>query len=196
MGCEVVGLCGHHQVEDDLKELEAQFDSDMQLEQQEFDENLVDMAGIIEGFAQYSDMTKLKEIYENVSPSRQVSCTSPSQGVSGYARGSFVATTILDCATPSHVLSWSGKIVSIASEVIEVESVNERLRQAAAQVKVYNSREALFGKDITDYSHLNGMQKEWEPFSQLWVTTYHWSVDSEDTKWHSMGGKTAQMSQH
>jgi dynein heavy chain len=63
-----------------------------------------------------------------------------------------------------------------------VESVNERLKKATAAVKMFNSREQLFGKEVTDYSTLQQLQKEWEPFSQMWITTYHWIQDSK--KWN------------
>jgi len=110
-----------------LKACEQSFLDAQAEEQAEFDESLVDLAGIIEGFAAYSDLEKVKEIFENV------------------------------------------------------ESVNERLKQANVQAKLFNSREQLFGREPTDYSQLQALQKEWEPFSQLWVTTYHWLTDSK--KW-------------
>ena len=69
--------------------------------------------------------------------------------------------------------------------------MNERLKQASGQAKLFNSREvlllciqhvsqALFGQESSDYSHLQQLQKarllngsvfckEWEPFSNLWV---------------------------
>jgi dynein heavy chain len=115
------------QVEEDLKASDQSFAADMAAEQSEFDDNLLDLAGIIETFAQYSDAGKVKEIYENV------------------------------------------------------ESVNERLKQANVQAKLFNSREVLLGKESSDYSQLQALQKEWDPFSQLWVTAYHWIDDSE--KW-------------
>jgi dynein heavy chain len=61
--------------------------------------------------------------------------------------------------------------------------VNERLRQAFVQSKLFNSRETLFGNENTDYSSLQALQKEWEPFSLLWVTTHHFLNDSQ--KWMS-----------
>ncbi|CAE7390598.1 Dnah1 [Symbiodinium sp. CCMP2592] len=62
-----------------------------------------------------------------------------------------------------------------------VESVNERLKSAATQAKLFNSRELLFGKEATDYGMIAQLTKEWEPFSQLWVTAYNWTYDSK--KW-------------
>jgi dynein heavy chain len=112
-----------------LQKCEKQFMQAQADEQTEFDESLLDLAGIIEGFAQYNDLAKVKEIFENV------------------------------------------------------ESVNDRLKQAQEKSKLFNSRETLFGKDTTDYSQLQQLQKEWEPFSQLWLTAYHWIDDSK--KWMS-----------
>eukprot|EP00930_Biecheleria_cincta_P014239 TRINITY_DN1233_c0_g1_i1.p1 TRINITY_DN1233_c0_g1~~TRINITY_DN1233_c0_g1_i1.p1 ORF type:complete len:4262 (-),score=887.85 TRINITY_DN1233_c0_g1_i1:333-13118(-) len=113
--------------EQGISELQEEFARAQREEQSEFDSDIIDMAATIENFAQYSDMTKLNEIYENV------------------------------------------------------ESLNEKLKHAVAQSKVFNSRELLFGKDLTDYSMISTLQKEWEPFSQLWVTTYGWITESE--KW-------------
>eukprot|EP00435_Cladocopium_sp_Y103_P028929 s186_g7.t1 len=114
-------------VEDDIKELEAQFETAQQQEQADFYESIVDVAKTIENFSQYSEFEKLDEIYENV------------------------------------------------------ESVNERLKSAATQAKLFNSRETLFGKEVTDYSMIAQLTKEWEPFTQLWVTAFNWTKDSK--KW-------------
>merc|ERR1719174_2726742 len=106
-----------------LKSCEKAFLQSQADEQAEFDDSLIDLAGIIQNFHQYNDLAKVKETFENV------------------------------------------------------ESVNERLRQAFVQSKLFNSRETLFGKENTDYSSLQALQKEWEPFSLLWVTTHHFLND-------------------
>jgi len=113
--------------EESLVAAEAAFLEQQSEEQAEFDEMLVDLAGTIETFARYDDITKIDEIYENV------------------------------------------------------DSVNERLKEAAAKSKMFNSRELLFGREQTDYSQVQALTKEWEPFSQLWVTAYQWTKDSK--KW-------------
>jgi dynein heavy chain len=125
-GCPKQAYSLMEEVEAAIQELEAQFFQQMQNDQVEFDESLADLGGIIEGFAQYHDLEKIKEIYDNV------------------------------------------------------ESVNERLKAAASQSKLFNSREVLFGKEQTDYSLLQGLTKEWEPFSQLWSITYNWMKDSKE----------------
>merc|ERR1711988_36915 len=60
-----------------------------------------------------------------------------------------------------------------------VESVNDRLKLAQGQAKLFNSREGLFGKEATDYSQVQSLIKEWQPFSDLWVTAFHWIHDSK-----------------
>lgn len=77
---------------------------------------------------------------------------------------------------------WKYADVSNVKEIYEnVESVNDRLRQANRQAQTFNSREGLFGKESTDYSLLDARQKEWEPYSTLWTVAYHWQADSK--KW-------------
>ena len=118
------------QVQFDLTKAEAKFLGQMNNDQTEFEENIINLSGIIDNFAQYSDMSKVMENFENV------------------------------------------------------ESVNQRLKEASAQAKLFNSREALFGKEApSDYSELTQMMKDWEPFSALWTTAHHWVIDSE--KWMS-----------
>ena len=73
-------------------------------------------------------------------------------------------------------LSDINDVVNIAARVKEVEV---QLQAAQAQVKLFNSREALFEQDITDYEELNRIQKNFEPYSNLWQTTKDWLEISE-----------------
>jgi len=43
---------------------------------------------------------------------------------------------------------------------VDVESINQRLRDCIDQAKLYNQREYLVGKDLKDYSRLQGLNKE------------------------------------
>jgi dynein heavy chain len=67
-------------------------------------------------------------------------------------------------------------VVLIASRVKEVEV---QLVAAQAQVKLFGSREALFEQDATDYEELNRIQKNFEPYSNLWQTSKEWLEISE-----------------
>lgn len=73
--------------------------------QNDFEETLQDLEGIVTSFAQYSDMSKLEEISENV------------------------------------------------------QSVNERIDMSVKAAKLYNNRESLFGKPVTDYSRVQKLVK-------------------------------------
>ena len=63
------------------------------------------------------------------------------------------------------------QVTSIAATVKELEV---RLTDAQTQVRLFNSREGLFESDVTDYEHLNRIQKNFEPYLNLWQTTKEW----------------------
>jgi dynein heavy chain len=62
-------------------------------------------------------------------------------------------------------------VVNIATTVKEVEL---RLVAAQTKVKLFNSRETLFEIDVTDYEDLNRIQRNFEPYSNLWQTAKEW----------------------
>jgi dynein heavy chain len=55
-----------------------------------------------------------------------------------------------------------------------VEFVNEKLKIADGEAKLFNARETMFGAENTDYSFVNVMKKQWEPFSNLWTIAKNW----------------------
>jgi dynein heavy chain len=59
----------------------------------------------------------------------------------------------------------------------DVESVNARLKEIKDKANMYNRRENLMGKPVTDYSRLAKASKEFEPYSNLWTTTRNWHKD-------------------
>lgn len=63
------------------------------------------------------------------------------------------------------------EVNTIAATVRDVES---RLIAAQAKVKLFNARETLFENDITDYEELNRLQRNFEPYLNLWQTTKEW----------------------
>jgi len=68
--------------------------------------------------------------------------------------------------------------INLIAEIYEnAQSVTDSLKKAQEQAKLFNSRESLFGKEQTDYSLVQQLLKEWEPFAQLWTTTYHFLND-------------------
>jgi dynein heavy chain len=61
------------------------------------------------------------------------------------------------------------------AEIAEnVESVNERLQECIEKSRLFNQREFLVGKEQKDYSRLQKMIKDFQPYSNLWLTTRTW----------------------
>lgn len=71
---------------------------------------------------------------------------------------------------------------SIEKHAQVFETVNEankalaRLNEAARK---FNSREQLFGIEMTDYSKIQSLIKDFQPYSNLWLNTHNWFVLSE-----------------
>eukprot|EP00929_Paragymnodinium_shiwhaense_P038462 TRINITY_DN20312_c0_g2_i4.p1 TRINITY_DN20312_c0_g2~~TRINITY_DN20312_c0_g2_i4.p1 ORF type:complete len:4213 (-),score=1296.02 TRINITY_DN20312_c0_g2_i4:279-12917(-) len=61
----------------------------------------------------------------------------------------------------------------------KVKSTTEEIKQCQDMVRLFNSREALFDRDSTDYSNLGSMVKVFEPFSNLWKTAGDWVENKE-----------------
>lgn len=55
-----------------------------------------------------------------------------------------------------------------------VETLNEKLDRAETATQLFNSREDLFGEEITQYTKLNELRKEFEPYYTLWTIAYNW----------------------
>lgn len=53
-------------------------------------------------------------------------------------------------------------------------TVQRKLEQAQQDAMLFNSRESLFGKDVTSYDALAAAKKSFEPYNQLWATSYNW----------------------
>ncbi|KAH9163072.1 hypothetical protein LEN26_000647, partial [Aphanomyces euteiches] len=53
-------------------------------------------------------------------------------------------------------------------------SVQKKLDQATADAALFNSRETLFGKEITSYDMLAVAKKNFEPYNLLWSSSYNW----------------------
>ncbi|KAJ1460012.1 dynein heavy chain and region D6 of dynein motor-domain-containing protein [Pelagophyceae sp. CCMP2097] len=72
-----------------------------------------------------------------------------------------------------------GQVHEAASKAQECMS---RIHLAEDKAKVYNSREMLFGRELTDYDHLKKIKKAFEPYYQLWNASSKWLEASE--AWH------------
>ena len=56
----------------------------------------------------------------------------------------------------------------------DVNSVNQRLKEYTEKTNLFNKREAIMGKPMTDYSRLRQAVKDFEPYSNLWTTIRNW----------------------
>ncbi|KAG5177491.1 dynein heavy chain and region D6 of dynein motor-domain-containing protein [Tribonema minus] len=62
----------------------------------------------------------------------------------------------------------------------QVTEVTAKLEEAEATARLFNSREALFGREtVTDYEVLARVRKAVEPYANLWVTARDWSAASQ-----------------
>jgi dynein heavy chain, axonemal len=57
--------------------------------------------------------------------------------------------------------------------------INDALTTSLAEARRFNSRENLFERDITDYSKVNELNKDFVPYSNLWLTTTQWIKNIE-----------------
>jgi len=92
----------------------------MELEQEEFEETLDNLAMMINGFGVYDNMDKYLEYATNV------------------------------------------------------DNVEAKLLESVEMARVYNQREFLVGKEVKDYTRLQQMTKDFQPYLNLWRTTRTW----------------------
>jgi dynein heavy chain len=56
----------------------------------------------------------------------------------------------------------------------DVKSVNQRLKEFTEKTNLFNKREAIMGKPMTNYARLRQAVKDFEPYSNLWTTVRNW----------------------
>nr|XP_061814136.1 dynein axonemal heavy chain 1-like [Nerophis lumbriciformis] len=56
----------------------------------------------------------------------------------------------------------------------EVRRASKELKECQGLAQTYNTRERLFGTPVTNYDRLHKMAKQFQPFYDLWTTTYDW----------------------
>ncbi|XP_067287631.1 dynein axonemal heavy chain 1 isoform X1 [Pseudorasbora parva] len=60
----------------------------------------------------------------------------------------------------------------------EVRRVGKQLKECQEMAQLYNNRERLFGKPVSNYTELQKLNREFQPFHDLWKTTSDW------LRWH------------
>eukprot|EP00939_MAST-03C_sp_MAST-3C-sp1_P000013 g13.t1 len=63
----------------------------------------------------------------------------------------------------------------------EIQAIDTRLLEMKQQAQLFNSREALFGMDTTEYSRISATRKTFEQYKNLWQTVHGWIVNKK--KW-------------
>ena len=64
------------------------------------------------------------------------------------------------------------KLKDIAAQA---KSLDKRIKHATKQAQIFNSKEAAFEVDITDYKEIQNASKKFEPYLQLWSTAFDWT---------------------
>ena len=63
----------------------------------------------------------------------------------------------------------------------DVQQITQQLKKAQDDANLFNRREGLFQKEITDYSHLQKVTSQFEPFQSLWKYAAAWK--SWENEW-------------
>ncbi|KAG3225312.1 Dynein heavy chain 1, axonemal [Phytophthora cactorum] len=62
-----------------------------------------------------------------------------------------------------------------------VVNIEQKIAKADEDSKLFNSREVLFGQELTDYDEIQKIRRDFEPYSLLWKTANNWL--REHKKW-------------
>lgn len=76
-----------------------------------------------------------------------------------------------------------------------VTTINENLSQFNEDAKKFNSREQLFDLEMTDYTKIQTMIKEFQPYSNLWLTATGWFkniVSWMNDEWETLDAESAE----
>ena len=76
-----------------------------------------------------------------------------------------------------------------------VTQINELLNQFETQSRQYNQHEMLFGQDITDYGKVAVMKKQFQAYSNFWLTANQWFTYKEQwakCEWEELNAPEAE----
>ncbi|CUG87383.1 dynein heavy chain, putative [Bodo saltans] len=65
----------------------------------------------------------------------------------------------------------------------EVKMHNIEIKKCIEEARAINNDQRLFGDDLTDYRNVFDLEKEFKPFSDLWLTTFTWQDSYR--KWYT-----------
>lgn len=73
-----------------------------------------------------------------------------------------------------------------------VDNVEAKLLESQEMARVFNQREFLVGKEIKDYSRLQQMTKDFQPYLNLWRTIRTWNQSEEawrNVRWEKLNAE-------
>ncbi|EQC40888.1 hypothetical protein SDRG_01953 [Saprolegnia diclina VS20] len=62
-----------------------------------------------------------------------------------------------------------------------VVNIEQKIIKADEDARLFNSREGLFGQEMTDYEEISRIRRDFEPYATLWKTANNWLKDHK--KW-------------
>eukprot|EP01063_Lacrimia_lanifica_P030854 TRINITY_DN4987_c0_g4_i2.p1 TRINITY_DN4987_c0_g4~~TRINITY_DN4987_c0_g4_i2.p1 ORF type:complete len:4157 (+),score=1788.38 TRINITY_DN4987_c0_g4_i2:76-12546(+) len=66
------------------------------------------------------------------------------------------------------------EIKKVANIAAEVKELNRKIEEAKTKATAFNNREVLFNKDKSDYQNVYSIAKDFQPYSELWITADNW----------------------
>lgn len=87
-----------------------------------------------------------------------------------------------------HLNTSMGRIENLVTEVAQLDA---RIKKAVQDVVVFNTRESLFGRSVTDYSSVLKISDTFEPYVMFWLTAGSWGVNYNTWmkgKWQDLDG--------
>ena len=88
--------------------------------------------------------------------------------------------TLGDLSDEVNGLGKYGKFDEIEQAAAHCGSLQGRLKAAEEKAQLFNLREGLFGKDITNYDRIGDIKKAFEPYFTLWDTANQWLKQHHD----------------
>ena len=70
-----------------------------------------------------------------------------------------------------------GRVNMVAQHV---KSLNKKIEEAEQAALTFNQREALFERELTEYTKVKDIRKAFEPYRNLWETVSNWLVQYEE----------------
>eukprot|EP00759_Apiculatamorpha_spiralis_P058927 PhF_6_TR948/c1_g1_i1/m.1750/K10408/DNAH; dynein heavy chain, axonemal len=65
----------------------------------------------------------------------------------------------------------------------QVKALNKSIRECRDKAREYNDKQKLFGDELTDYTGVIALEKEFKPFSDFWLAANQWTEGFK--KWHN-----------